>query len=277
MLPGVYTVKRKDNTISYRASLTCSGRHISLGSYPDEDTAHRAYCAAKDLMESKASPGEYSVFEDSLPFDKFISLINLRDNGVYFATPIYLMRRFFHYYLSPDEIMTFDAEDLFYFARHRIQRRGGRLFVSDYGMQVTLSTRYGIRPFSVEGRDHEFLNGDPLDFRYENIRIISPFIGVTPFFKKSETIPMTLSYKVRIHVKGYYTVGIFSDEISAAIAYNKAVDHIKLRYSEKNYGQNFIEDLPAKEYAEIYTGLDISAFIKSFDKNHPTGTCNPQN
>ena len=32
-----------------------------------------------------------------------------------------------------------------------------------------------------------------------------------------------------------------------------------------------------KEYAEIYTGLDISAFIKSFDKNHPTGTCNPQN
>ena len=42
-LPGVYTAKKKDNSIYYRSSITLCGKHISLGSYPDEWSAHLAY------------------------------------------------------------------------------------------------------------------------------------------------------------------------------------------------------------------------------------------
>ena len=137
-------------------------------------------------------------------------------------------------------------------------------------MQVNLSTRYGIRPYAVRGRDYEFINGDELDYRYENIRIISRFTGVLPEYSKKAPADTAraIKYKVKIHFKGNYTVGCFDDETRAAIAYNKAADHIKKYFPTKNYAQNFIEDLPAREYAGLYTEIDISRFEESFDSRY---------
>ena len=53
MLPGVYLNKKKDGTPLYRASITHGGKHISLGSFPDEQTAHRAYLEASSLFSTK--------------------------------------------------------------------------------------------------------------------------------------------------------------------------------------------------------------------------------
>ena len=280
MLPGVYKNQKKNGETYFRASFTLKNRHISLGSYATEALANTAYNEALKAASGSSRPEEYSEECNVLPLSKYISVINLRDNGVYFATPIYLMKKYFYYYLSETEVLTFDAEDLFYYAHRSIQRRGGRLFVSDYGMQVTLLTRYGVRPYAVKGRDYEFVNGDEKDLRYANLRLLSRYIGVLPVSTapalqkdlKDAALSSMVSYKVRIHFKGNYTVGSFSNEIWAAIAYNKAADHIKTLFPEKNYGLNFIEDLPAKEYAQIYTRIDISDFIRSFAKRHGSAT-----
>lgn len=40
---GVFRTVKKDGTVYYRASLTRHGKHISLGSYPVAEDAHRAY------------------------------------------------------------------------------------------------------------------------------------------------------------------------------------------------------------------------------------------
>lgn len=50
MLPGVYLNKKKDGTLLYRASITHGNKHISLGSFPDEQTAHLAYLEASSLF-----------------------------------------------------------------------------------------------------------------------------------------------------------------------------------------------------------------------------------
>ena len=44
----------------------------------------------------------------------------------------------------------------------------------------------------------------------------------------------------------------------AAIAYNKAVDLAKAFGMNKNFPTNYIEDLTAKEYADIYVKIKIS-------------------
>ena len=43
MTAGVYETTKKDGTPSYRASFTYKGKHISLGSFPTKEGAHRAY------------------------------------------------------------------------------------------------------------------------------------------------------------------------------------------------------------------------------------------
>ena len=62
--------------------------------------------------------------------------INVRDNGIYIKNPIYLKKGFFLYYLTEEEILKFDVDDLFYYSEHKIMRRGNHFFVSDFGMQV---------------------------------------------------------------------------------------------------------------------------------------------
>jgi hypothetical protein len=65
-------------------------------------------------------------------------------------------------------------------------------------------------------------------------------------------------YRVRIHINGNYTVGTFRNEAHAAIAYNKACDLAKKAGIDKDFPQNYIEDLSGREYADIYTAIKIA-------------------
>lgn len=257
-LPGVYETTLKDGTPSFRASITYQKKHISLGSFPEEKTAHSAYLLAFSVLSDKSR--KILDYRPNLPlsFEKWIILINLRDNGIYFATPIYLMKTYFIYYLGPELELKFDLEDLFYYASHKIMRRGNHLFVADYGMQVTLFSRYGIKNYAVQGKDFLFINGDPFDFRYENIKILNTYHGVSLLRKNGK-----IAYRARIHVRSYYLIGCYGSAVEAAVAYNKAVDIIKRRCPDKKYEMNYIAELKASEYADLYKTVKISDRIYS--------------
>ncbi len=256
-LPGVYQTTLKDGTVSFRASMTYRKKHISLGSFAEEAFAHEAYLLAKSIL----SDSVWHILDYKpdlpLPFEKWVSLINLRDNGLYFSTPIYLMKTYFTYYLEPDLELKFDLDDLFYYSSHKIMRRGEHLFVADYGMQITLSSRYGIKSYAVPGKDFVFVNGDAHDYRYENIRILNTYHGVSAIRKKG-----AVKYRARLHLRSYYLIGYYDTAIEAAIAYNKAVDLVKKVLPEKNYAVNYIAELSAQEYAQLYGNIKISEVIR---------------
>ena len=83
--------------------------------------------------------------QDVFRLCKWVVLNNFKNNGIYIKTPIYLRKTFFNYYISEHDVLTFDADDLFYYSDHSIMRRGGTTFVTEYGMQVNIASRYGIR------------------------------------------------------------------------------------------------------------------------------------
>ena len=252
-LPGVYETTLKNGTPSYRASITFQKKHISLGSFPEEDAAHAAYLLAFSVLSDPTVQILDYKRTYPLSFDKWVSLINFRDNNIYFATPIYLLKTYFLYYLEPETELKFDKEDLFYYASHKIMRRGGHLFVADYGMQVTLPSRYGIKNYAVQGKDYRFINGDPFDYRYENIEILNTYHGVSAVHKKN-----AIKYRARIHLRSYYLIGYYDNAIEAAVAYNKAVHLLKKRYPDKQYELNYIHELKEAGYAELYEKLKIS-------------------
>lgn len=41
-------------------------------------------------------------------------------------------------------------------------RRGGHLFVADYGMQVNILNRYGIKNYAVKDKDYIFVMVTPM-------------------------------------------------------------------------------------------------------------------
>ena len=257
-MPGVYVITKKDGTKSFRASLTKKGRHISLGSFSSEKAAHKAYLQALTcLLDPSLTPDTYPA-KAALPFTKAVSLFNLRDNGIYFGAPILLGKRDFLYYLSREDVYRFDLEDLFYYASHRIMRRGGRLFVADYGSQIGVMSRFGIKSFAVAGRDYIFRNGDDHDLRYENIEIINRYHGVLRFDERGFQC-----YRTVIHIRGNYIVGVYDSEKEAAIAYNKAVDTLKRHGIDRAYEQNYLEDVGPAEYAEIYSKVKLSPKIEN--------------
>lgn len=254
MKPGVYIATRKDTTTYYRSSITFKNKHISLGSYDTEDLANAAYLEALELLNYECSLEDVPQYIATLSFEKAVTLINFRDNGLYIGNPIYLRKNYFSYYLSEKEELKFDIDDLFYYSSHKILRRQGHLYVNDYGMQVTLLSRYGIRNHSVCNRDYYFANGDSTDLRYSNVVVINRYYGVTRYMSKNQQY----RYRVKIHINGNYTIGTYSSEIRAAIAYNKAVDLAKAYGLNKNFPENYIEDVSAKEYADMYIKLKIS-------------------
>jgi hypothetical protein len=136
-------------------------------------------------------------------------------------------------------------------------KRGGHLFVADYGMQVTLTSRYGIKAHAVEGRDYRFINGDSTDFRYGNLEIYNRYAGVTTELKKGETV-----YLAKIHVNGDFIIGRYSSEEEAAIAYNKAADLLNKLGINKNFPRNYVEGLSEQEAADLYKKLRISPKLK---------------
>ncbi len=132
-------------------------------------------------------------------------------------------------------------------------RRQGHLFVSDYGMQINILSRYGIKNYAVAGRDYYFVNEDPTDYRYSNIVIVNKYYGVTKISSSRGE-----AYKVQIHVNGNYIVGTYQNEEKAAIAYNKAVDLAKKHGISKNFQANYLEHYSPRQYAEIYSQIKIS-------------------
>ncbi len=258
-LPGVYTAIRKDRTTYFRASLTYRAKHISLGSYDSAEDAHRAYLLAGSLLcDASLSLKDYRA-DSLLSFDKWVSLINFRDNGIYFATPIYVRPKFFYYFFGPSDFFIFDLEDLFYYATRRISRRGGHYFVADYGMQVNIMNRYGIKNYAVEDRDFRFINGNRQDMRYENIEIINRYNGVRAVQDKG-----AVRYRVTIHVKGNIYVGTYDSETEAAIAYNKAADILKKAGVNKAYTPNYMEGMSPAAYADLYAAVKVSSGIRHY-------------
>lgn len=254
MPAGVYRALKKDNTQYYRTSITFRNKHISLGSFSTEKEAAAVYeeaqqifrCPEKYYVDTDTGLTSFDQCSSEITFEKFILLLNFRDNKIYFKTPIYLCQRYFLYFLQPHCALIFDADDCFYYAKHQIQTRGGYYFVNDFGIQTSILSRYGIRPHSVSGRDYIFRNGNPLDYRYENIQVMNPFHGVRQITQDGRTV-----YTVRIHINGDYIVGSFLTEKEAAIAYNKAADLVS-SVTGIEYARNYIEDLSSVEYASIY-------------------------
>lgn len=270
---GIYTTTKKDGSIWYRVSITYKNKHISLGGFASYAAASASYNEARHvlyddktyacLQQNPLSPMQPTLNynpNSPLAFHKWIVLINYRDNDIYIKTPIYLYKKYFLYFLSPKRVLKFDITDLFYYSNHTILARNGYLFVNDYGMQTNILSRYGIRNHSVCGRDYVFVNGDPDDFRYGNLRIINRYYGVQTFTKDGKTL-----YKVKIHLAGDYVVGIYENENEAAIAYNKAAQILRDKGLGRNYTSNYIEGISKIEYAKIYASIKISKRIREIE------------
>lgn len=249
---GVFSAKKKDGSVYYRASVTHHQKHISLGSFSTEHAAGDAYHEARALLSDLSLCFSADYQPRALSFEKYVTLMNFRDNHYYFGSPIYAYPRYFLYFLSREVVFKFDTDDLFYYASHKIMKRGGHYFVADYGMQVSLLSRYGIKPYAVAGRDYRFINEDPYDLRYENIHIINRYHGVHLVQRSGHTL-----YRAVIHIRGNYVIGLFRTETEAAIAYNKAADILTKNGFARNFMQNYIDTVTPSEYAAIYESIVI--------------------
>lgn len=258
-LPGSFQAMKKDGTIYYRSSITYKNKHISLGSFTTEAEAHAAYVLAGTLICDTTLTIDSYPQSCILSFEKWVVLINFRDNNIYFSTPIYVRPKFFHYYLTREIRLTFDIDDLFFYASHKISRRGGHLFVADYGMQLSIHTRYGIKNYAVLDKDYRFINGDIHDYRYENIVILNPYHGVSLSDYKDKK-----KYCSKINLHGYYTIGYYETALEAAIAYNKAIDIVRRNGCMKNFSFNEIEEVAPSVYADIYSKLKVSKKIMGY-------------
>lgn len=257
---GVFSATKKNGEVYYRASLTFRRKHISLGSYTTPKIAHEAYLTGLRLLSDNSVSVNSYHSTSPLPFEKWVCLLNFRDNGIYFGNPIYIGQRLFYYYLSSTHILKFDMDDLFFYASHKIMCRGNHYFVADYGMQLNIVSRYGIKNYAVAGRDFLFINGDPTDFRRENLKIHNVYHGVeAKQIKNGQYL-----YIARIHIKGNYVIGKYPTQIEAAIAYNKAVDILQKNGLHKNFTPNYIDGISPSKYAEIYSSLEISPKIKGY-------------
>jgi hypothetical protein len=260
MLSGVYKAEKINGEVYYRASITYKGKHVSLGGFYSESDAGQAYLLSGELL---SNPQLWTIDDYPgscvLPFEKWVVLINFRDNLIYFKNPIYLKKRYFLYYIDRVTALKFDVDDLFYYAHHKIMKRGGHLFVSDYGMQVSILSRYGIKNFAVPGKDYIFINGDNSDFSYHNIEIINHYHGVSRIFIKGQP-----QYVAKIHINGDYRIGCYPSETEAAIAYNKASHVLSGKGIQKKFPQNFIEGINDITYAAAYQKLRISKKFLSY-------------
>ncbi|QUI22846.1 hypothetical protein HZI73_11335 [Vallitalea pronyensis] len=262
LLKGVYQATKKNGTIYYRASITYKSKHISLGSYDTETVAHDAYQEAYDLLNGSMPIPSYGL-DSLLSFEKWVILINYRDNGHYIKNPIYLHKYYFSYYLNQTTELIFDVDDLFYYSHHKIFRKNGYLFVNDYGMQVNILSRYGIKNFAVKGKDYYFKDGDASNFRYHNIHVVNPYYGVEKIEKNARP-----AYIAKINLRGYYKIGTYTSDTEAAIAYNKAVDFVLNHgITTKNFTKNYLTELNTAQYLALYQNISISPHILSLKKN----------
>ena len=262
MKKGVFAAVKKDGSVYYRASITFRCKHISLGSFTSESEAHGAYQSADKLLSATVpiTPEDYQETQfPLLPFSKWISLLNFKNNGIYIKTPIYLRKKYFQYYLSSEETLLFDVDDLFFYSNHAIMKRGGHLFVAEYGMQTNIRSRYGIRAYASKDIDFTFVNGNENDYRYSNLNVLNPYHGVTIVHDKGHT-----EYIAKLHLNGNYLIGRFPSLIEAAIAYNKAVDLACMHGCTKQFPQNYIDSLSSKEYLAYYKKITLPDRLLSY-------------
>lgn len=271
-LKGVFTAYKKDGSKYYRSNITYQNKHISLGSFNEANKANSAYLDAQNIIEDNTisiNDVLQTVDNYTLSLDKIVSLINFRDNHIYSPNPFYLSGKIIYYYLSENEILKFDIDDLFFYSNHRIQKRGGHLFVADCGNQINLVNRYGIKNHAVCGKDYIFVNGDSLDFRHSNIEILNEYQGVhlldenqtINFYKLSKKRSKKALYKALIHINGNYIIGIYDSKEKAAIAYNKAADILAKNGCKINFTRNTISNMTNKKYNSIYEKIEISEEI----------------
>lgn len=260
MKKGVYPAKKKDGTPYYRANITHAGKHVSLGSFATEDLAAQAYIAAGRIYNDPSItlltlPQEH----EPLSFDKAVTILNHRDHKIYIKTPIYLRSGYFSYFLKGVGELKFDNDDLFYYSDHRILVHDGHIYVNDFGMQYGILARYGIKNFAVAGKDYTFANGDPLDFRYQNIIVINRYHGVT-----KKIIAGQERYEAKLHINGEYLIGRFSTDAEAAVAYNKAADAATDAGVQKNFIQNYVVEYTPREYADVYSAIRLPEKFLSY-------------
>ncbi len=268
MKAGVYRATKKSGEEYFRSNITRGGKHISLGSFSTEDDAHAAYTDALTIFENE----DITLLNiksriKKLSFDKAITIINFRDNHIYIKTPIYLGTGFFSYFLEGVGELKFDNDDLFYYSSHRILLHDGHMYVNDYGMQYGILARYGIKNFAVKGRDYTFANGDEHDFRHQNIIVINKYHGVS--LETWHGVPV---HAARIHINGEFLIGRFPTDSEAAVAYNKAVDAATDHGINKNFIQNYVLEYTPKEYADVYTGIDLPEKYVDYLKNPLTSS-----
>ena len=134
------------------------------------------------------------------------------------------------------------------------------MFVSDYGMQINILNRYGIKNFAVQDKDYRFVNGDNTDFRYRNIEIINHYNGVSRLLKNGLYL-----YITKIHINGDYIVGKYTKESDAAIAYNKAIDLLHDKGVQINYQKNYIDNMSSIQYASTYNSVRISKKLRDYN------------
>ena len=256
---GIYKTALKDGTASFRVSFYHAKKHIAIGSYSDEKAAGAALKEALALYDDKTiTIWNFRHFISEVSSDKAVSILNHRDNHVYFKTPIYLMQGYFLYFLNDKRIIKFDNDDLFYYSTHRILIHDGHLYVNDYGSQYSLFARYGIRNFAVKGVDYEFANGDANDLRYENVIVINPYNGVRQLDYNG-----MIRYEAKIHINRYVRIGIFHSMEKAAVAYNKAVDFCLSHGLYRNFVKNYIVDLSANEYKSTYDSISLPESLET--------------
>lgn len=261
MSTGVFLAQKKDGTKYFRSSFTYKSKHISLGSFDSYDEAHASYLEALELSQTMSiSISHYNKKKHLLNFKKWVTIINFRDNNYYFKTPIYLKNGYFEYYLDIDNSLKFDVDDLFYFSNKTIMKRGNHLFVADYGMQVNILNRFGIKNFAVVNKDYRFVNNDSSDFRRANLDIINHYNGVERLLNGGVYV-----YASKIHINGDYIIGKYDSETDAAIAYNKAIDLLMSKGVTIRYQKNYIEGLSDIQYASRYSQIRISKKLRDYN------------
>ncbi|MGL4738283.1 MAG: hypothetical protein ACRCW2_12610 [Cellulosilyticaceae bacterium] len=254
-MPYIYPIT-KHNRTQYTVYYLYKSKKIYIGIFVSELQAQKAYDYCHHILDHTLT------LEDFIPgiidFKKWISLINLRDHGVWINQPIYLYETFFKYFLEEKIVLTFDLKDLFFFSTSKISKRGNYLFTTNRHSQSSILTRFGLPPKSTYGKDYEFANGDRYDFRRTNLIIHTHYQGVS--CKRSTNKCL---YTTRIYHHKPIVVGHYESEVTAAIAYNKAIDTLMTMGVSREYTPNTIPYLTHSEYQAIYEGIRLTPRLKS--------------
>ncbi len=251
-LKYIYPINKNSGT-EYQLYYKYKNKRIYLGAYQTFALASSAFLEAEEVVISKISIDCASHL--TLPFHKVVSLINFRDNGVFFKNPIYICGDYFKYYVSKDTVFSFDNNHLFFFSTNKIAIRGNYIYTQDGITQRNILSRFGIPSHSVCGKDYLFKNNNPYDFRKDNLHIVRHYLGVT--YVKKNGLPV---YVTKIFFNKSIVVGHYSSEVEAAIAYNKAAD-LLTKHTQTEYMHNDIPYLTQAEYNALYESVTISSYL----------------